>query len=418
MRDAVVVGAVRTAVGRRRGGLSRVHPVDLSGAVLVALAERVGFDPGRVDDVVWGCVGQVGEQSLNVGRNAVLAAGWPVSVPGTTVDRQCGSGQQAVAFAAATVVSGQADFVVAGGVEVMSRVPMGASATGGSGRASETGGTGGAKGLGGTAGAGEGKVGEQFAGMPYGPMVRERFGGLAGFDAEEAVAFDLGVAAELIAAKWGLSRARLDEYALGSHAKAATATDSGWFAGEITPVAGLTVDECIRRDTSPAKMASLSTPFREDGVVTAGTASQNSDGAAALAITTSEWARAHGLTPLARVHTCVVAGDDPVIGLTAPIPATAKALRRAGLGIGDIGAFEVNEAFAPVVLAWLAETGADPGRVNARGGAIALGHPLGASGVRVATTLVHHMRDAGVRFGLQTMCQAGGLANATVYELL
>ena len=385
MRDAVIVGAVRTPVGRRKGGLAQVHPVDLSAHVLRALAERAGFDPADVDDVVWGCVSQTGEQSWNVGRNAVLAAGWPESVPGTTLDRQCGSSQQAVHFAAAVVISGQADLVVAGGVESMTRVPMGSS-------------------------AGEG--------LPFGEEVRKRYAGVEGFADGAPVPFNQGVGAEMMAARWGFDRARLDGFSLDSHAKAAAAADAGLFAAEIAALDGLTADEGIRRDTSLAALGALKTPFKENGVVTAGSASQISDGSAALAITTSEWAAAHGLRPLARIHAAVVAGDDPVVMLTAPIPATAKALRRAGLTIGDVGAYEVNEAFAPVPLAWLTETGADPARLNPRGGAIALGHPLGASGARLMTTLVHHMRDNGIRYGLQTMCEGGGMANATVLELM
>jgi acetyl-CoA acyltransferase len=376
MRDAVIVGAVRSAVGRRNGGLSGVHPVELSGLILRALAERTGLDPADVEDVIWGCVSQVGEQSWNVARNAVLSAGWPESVPGTTLDRQCGSSQQALSFAAATVISGQADLVVAGGVEVMSRVPMGSSAQGQD---------------------------------PYGPSVRDRYG---------VSEFNQGVGAEMIAAQWGFSRAQLDEYSLASHAAAGKAQDSGEFDLEIVPVGDVTRDEGIRRDTTLEKLGTLKTPFRADGVVTAGSASQISDGAAALAVTTSSWAAAHGLRPLARVHTAVVAADDPVIMLTAPIPATAKALIKAGLALSDIGVYEVNEAFAPVPLAWLASTGADPARLNPRGGAIALGHPLGASGARIMTTMVHHMRQTGVRFGLQTMCEGGGMANATIVELL
>jgi acetyl-CoA acyltransferase len=386
MRDAVIVGAVRSPVGRRKGGLSHVHPVDLSGHVLRALAERSGFDPADVDDVVWGCVSQVGEQSWNVGRNAVLAAGWPESVPGSTLDRQCGSSQQALHFAAAAVVAGQADLVVAGGVESMSRVPMGASVA--------------------------------DAGVPYGDAVRKRYAGVPGFADGAPVPFNQGVGAEILAERYGLSRDRLDGYALDSHRRAAAACDGGRFAAEIVPVDGVAADEGIRRDTSLAKLAGLPTPFRPDGVVTAGSASQISDGAAALAVTTPQWARAHGLTPLARVHTAVVAADDPVVMLSAPIPATAKALARAGLAIGDIGVYEVNEAFAPVPLAWLAETGADPERLNPRGGAIALGHPLGGSGARLATTMLHHMRDNGIEFGLQTMCEGGGVANATLIERL
>jgi acetyl-CoA acyltransferase len=376
MRDAVIVGAVRTPVGRRKGGLAGVHPVDLAGHVLAALEERSGFDPADVDDVIWGCVSQVAEQSWNIGRNAVLAAGWPETVPGTTLDRQCGSSQQALHFAAATVIAGQADLVVAGGVESMTRVPMGSSAAGAD---------------------------------PYGSVVRERFG------VDE---FNQGVGAEMMAARWGFSRAQLDEYALGSHAAAIRAQDAGEFDAEIAPIAGVKQDEGVRRDTSLDKLGELKTPFKADGVVTAGSASQISDGAAALAVTTSEFAASHGLRPLARVHTAVVAADDPVIMLTAPIPATAKALRKAGLALSDIGAYEVNEAFAPVPLAWLAETGADPARLNPRGGAIALGHPLGASGARLMTTLLHHMGQSGARYGLQVMCEGGGMANATIVERL
>src|SRR5437763_8223525 len=385
MRDAVIVGAVRTPVGRRGGGLAHVHPVDRAAHVLRALARRTGFDPADVDDVYWGCVSQAGEQSWNVGRNVVLAAGWPESVPGTTIDRQCGSSQQALHFAAAAVVSGQCDLVVAGGVESMTRVPMGSSAGGG---------------------------------LPYGEEVRKRYAGVEGFTDDAPVPFSQGVGAEMIAARWGLTRGRLDGYSLESHARAAAASDAGAFGAEIVEVDGVAADEGIRRKTSLEALGALKTPFRPDGVVTAGSASQISDGAAALAVTTSDWAATHGLRPLARVHTAVMAADDPVVLLTAPIPATAKALSRAGLTIGDIGAYEVNEAFAPVPLAWLAETGADPARLNPRGGAIALGHPLGASGARLATTLLHHMRDHGVRYGLQTMCEGGGMANATLLELL
>ncbi|HEV7965332.1 MAG TPA: acetyl-CoA C-acyltransferase [Actinoplanes sp.] len=385
MRDAVIVGAVRTPVGRRKGGLSHIHPVDLSGHVLAALTERTGFDPADVDDLVWGCVSQVGEQSWNVGRSAVLAAGWPESVPGTTVDRQCGSSQQAVHFAAAAVIAGQADLVVAGGVESMTRVPMGSSVVGG---------------------------------IPFGERVRARYAGVEGYADGEVAPFNQGVGAEMIAARWGFSRQQLDEFALASHFRAAKASDAGDFVKEIAPIDGVAADEGIRRDTSLEALGALKTPFSADGVVTAGSASQISDGSAALAITTSEWAAAHGLAPLARIHTATVAGDDPVIMLTGPIPATAKALKRAGLTINDIGVYEVNEAFAPVPLAWLAETGADPARLNPRGGAIALGHPLGGSGARLMTTLLHQMRDNGSRYGLQTMCEGGGMANATILELL
>jgi acetyl-CoA acyltransferase len=376
MRDAVIVGAVRTPVGRRGGGLAGVHPVDLSAHILRSLAARSGLDPAHVEDVIWGCVSQVGEQSWNVGRNAVLAAGWPVSVPGTTLDRQCGSSQQALHFAAATVLSGQANLIVAGGVESMTRVPMGSSAMGQD---------------------------------PFGSSVRERFG---------VSEFSQGVGAEMMAARWGFTRRQLDEYSLASHAKAAAAQDAGEFDDEIAPVADAKQDEGIRSDATLEKLGALKTPFKTDGVVTAGSASQISDGAAALAVTTSRWAAAHGLRPLARVHTAVVAADDPVIMLTAPVPATAKALAMAGLELDDIGVYEVNEAFAPVPLAWLAETGADPSRLNPRGGAIALGHPLGGSGARIMTTMLHYMRQHHIRYGLQTMCEGGGMANATVVELL
>ncbi|MBU2663466.1 acetyl-CoA C-acyltransferase [Actinoplanes bogorensis] len=376
MRDAVIVGAVRTPIGRRKGGLAEVHPVELSAHVLRALAERTGFDPADVDDVMWGCVSQIAEQSWNIGRNAVLAAGWPEAVPGTTIDRQCGSSQQALHFAAATVISGQADLVVAGGVESMTRVPMGSTGQGAD---------------------------------PYGESIRNRYG---------VDSFNQGVGAEMVAERWGFSRTQLDEYALTSHAAAARAQDAGEFDAEIEPLAGVKQDEGIRRDSTLEKLAGLKTPFKDGGVVTAGSASQISDGAAALAVTTSEWAAAHGLRPLARVHTAVIAAADPVIVLTAPIPATAKVLARAGLKIDDMGVYEVNEAFAPVPLAWLAETGADRSRMNPRGGAIALGHPLGASGARIMTTMLHHMRQSGIRYGLQTMCEGAGMANATIVEAL
>ena len=384
MRDAVICAAVRTPVGKRGGGLSGVHAADLAATVLTALAERTGLDPAVVDDVLWGCVGQVGEQTSNIGRVAVLAAGWPESVPGTTIDRQCGSSQQAVAFAAAAVVSGQADVVVAGGVESMSRVPLGSSA------------------------------GDGSTGSPLGPAFLARYGG---------VAPNQGVGAEMIAARWGLSRTELDEFALSSHARAAAARAEGAFDEQIVPVrtpegSVVTADEGIRTGGTPERLAALPTPFQADGVISAGNASQISDGAAALLVTTSERARQLGLTPLVRVHTTVVAADDPVIMLTAPIPATRKLLDRSGVPLSEIGVFEVNEAFAPVPLAWQREIGADPGRVNPLGGAIALGHPLGASGARLMTTLVHHMQATGTRYGLQTMCEGGGMANATLLELV
>jgi acetyl-CoA acyltransferase len=383
MRDAVIVDAVRTPVGKRNGGLAGVQPADLSAHVLRALAERTGIDPALVDDVIWGCVGQVGEQTFDIGRSAVLAAGWPESVPGVTVDRQCGSSQQAVSFAAASVIAGHSDLVVAGGVESMSRIPMGTSL-----------------------------LDKQT--WPFGEGFRARYG-----DAFP----NQGIGAEMIAERWGLSRTQLDEFSLASHAKAAVAQDEGRFTAEIAPVTtadGVKVeaDEGIRRGGTVEKLATLVPAFREDGVVTAGNSSQISDGASGVLVTTSEKAAELGLTPLVRVHTAVLAGDDPIIMLTAPIPATAKALSRSGLSIDDIGAFEVNEAFATVPLAWLVETGADPARLNPSGGAIALGHPLGGSGTRLMTTLIHRMTTNGIRYGLQTMCEGGGQANATILELI
>jgi acetyl-CoA acyltransferase len=379
MPEAVIVEAVRTPVGRRGGGLAEVHPVDLSAVVLRALAERTGIDPGVVDDVVWGCVSQVGDQSSNVGRYAVLAAGWPETIPGTTVNRACGSSQQALDFAAQAVLSGQQDVVVAGGVEVMSRVPLGAA---------------------------------RATGVPYGPAVLERYDGFS---------FNQGISAERIARKWGLSRERLDAYASRSHELAAAAQDRGAFDAQIVPVTApdgvVTADEGIRRGTSVETLAKLKPAFLEDGSIHAGNSSQISDGAAALLVTSPERARELGLTPIARYVAGVVTGADPVLMLTGPIPATERLLRRTGVALSDVGAYEVNEAFAPVPLAWLAETGADADRLNPLGGAIALGHPLGASGAVLATRLVHHLRDHGIRYGLQTMCEGGGTANATLLEL-
>jgi acetyl-CoA acyltransferase len=379
MRDAVIVDAVRTPVGKRNGMLSTVHPTDLSAHVLKALAARTNLDPALVDDIVWGCVSQVGEQTGCIGRFAGLAAGWPEEVPGVTIDRQCGSSQQSVHFASAGVVAGHYDIVVAGGVESMSRVPMGTSFV-------------------------EGK-----AGFPFGPLVMERY---------DNVRFNQGIGAEMIAEEYGLSRTDLDEFSLGSHAKAAAAIDSGAFAAQIAPVGEATTDEGVRRGSTLEQLAGLKPAFKPDGVIHAGNSSQISDGAAALLITTSEIAARHGWQPIARVHTCVLTGTDPVVMLKGPIPATAKALKRSGLSIDDIGAFEINEAFASVPLAWLRETGAAVERLNPNGGAVALGHPLGASGARLMTTLVHHMKDNGLRYGLQSMCEGGGMANATILELL
>jgi acetyl-CoA acyltransferase len=380
MRDAVIVDAVRTPIGKRAGGLSEVHPVDLSALVLTTLLERTRVDPTQVDDVMWGCVTQIGDQSSNVGRLAVLAAGWPECVPGTTIDRACGSSQQAVHFAAATIMAGQADLIIAGGVESMSRVPLGAG---------------------------------RQTGMPYGPSVRARY---------QTDTFSQGIGAELMADKWGLTRRQLDDFATRSHQLAAAATNSGAFAGQLVEVpAGnqyVRVDEGIRPQTTAEILASLKPAFREGGRIHAGNSSQISDGAGALMLTTSENAKRLGLRPLARFHSGAVRGDDPIMMLSAPIPATAAVLRRAGLNISDIGVFEVNEAFASVPLAWVAETGADPDRLNPLGGAIAVGHPLGGSGAILMTRLVHQMRATGARYGLQTMCEAGGMANATILELV
>ena len=394
MRDAVIVQAVRTPVGRRKGALAGAHPADLSAIALRGLADRVGLDPALVDDVIWGCVSQVGEQGFNVGRNSVLAAGWPEAVPATTLDRQCGSSQQALHFAAAGVISGQYDVAVAGGVESMTRVAMGSSVANG-------------------------------PGMPFGPGVLARY---------DNVAFNQGISAEMIARQWGLSRGDVDAYSVASHELAAAAQKAGAFEEEIVPVplgadgsvvldgsepaTTFTTDEGVRPGTTLEVLGGLRTAFEENGTVTAGNASQISDGAGAMLVTTSEIAAANGWTPLARVHTAVLAGVDPVIMLTGPIPATAKALAKAGLSIGDIDAFEVNEAFASVPLAWLAETGADRARLNPNGGAIALGHPLGGSGARLTATLVHHLARTGGRYGLQTMCEGGGMANATILESL
>ena len=336
--------------------------------------------------MIWGCVSQVGDQSSNIGRYAVLAAGWPESIPGTTVNRACGSSQQALDFAVHAVMSGQQDVVVAGGVEVMSRVPLGSARAGG---------------------------------MPYGPKVLARY---------DDFSFNQGLSAEMIAKKWGFSRGRLDEYSAESHERAAAAQDSGAFIEQIVPVfvdgtegsdgTVVAADEGVRRGTSVEKLAALKPAFADDGVIHAGNSSQISDGAAALLVTTAEMAIELGLTPIVRYRAGAVTGADPVLMLTGPIPATDKVLSKAGVALDEVGVFEVNEAFAPVPLAWLAETGADLRRMNPLGGAIALGHPLGASGAVLMTRMVHHMRDNGIRYGLQTMCEGGGTANATLVELV
>jgi acetyl-CoA acyltransferase len=380
MRETVIVDAVRTPVGKRNGGLSEIHAADLSAIVLNALMERAGVDPDIVDDVVWGCVSQVGDQSSNIGRYSVLAAGWPEHIPGTTINRACGSSQQALDFAVQGVMSGQQDVVVAGGVEVMSRVPLGAA---------------------------------RATGQPYGPKVLARYGDFS---------FNQGISAEMIAQKWGFSRTRLDEYSARSHELAAAAQDAGAFESQIMPVftdgEPVVADEGIRRGTTVEKLAGLKPAFKEDGVIHAGNSSQISDGAAAMLVMTAERAIALGLTPIARYRAGAVTGADPVLMLTGPIPATEKVLHKAGVRLDEVGVFEVNEAFAPVPLAWLAETGADVAKLNPLGGAIALGHPLGASGAVLMTRMVNHMRDNEIRFGLQTMCEGGGTANATLVELI
>ena len=384
MRETVIIEAVRTPVGKRNGGLSGMHAADLSAVVLNELLERTGVGPEIVDDVIWGCVSQVGDQSSNIGRYAVLAAGWPESIPGTTVNRACGSSQQALDFAVQAVMSGQQDVVVAGGVEVMSRVPLGAA---------------------------------RATGMPYGPKVLARY---------DDFSFNQGLSAEMIAKKWGFSRTELDEYSVQSHERAAAAQDSGAFTDQIVPVFTddqtaqkvIVADEGVRRGTTVEKLAALKPAFVDDGMIHAGNSSQISDGAAALLVTTSEMAVGLGLTPLVRYRAGAVTGADPVLMLTGPIPATEKVLSKAGVPLSDVGIFEVNEAFAPVPMAWMAETGADPDRVNPLGGAIALGHPLGASGAVLMTRMAHHMRDNGIRYGLQTMCEGGGTANATLVELI
>jgi acetyl-CoA acyltransferase len=375
VRSAVIVDAVRTPVGRRDGALSGMHAVDLAAAPIKFLLDRTGVDPTSIDDVVLGCVTQTGEQGINVARNAVLAAGLPEEVPAVSVDRQCGSSQQAAHFVAQAVMAGQYDVAIAAGVESMSRVPMGATAQG--------------------------------PGTPFGPAMAERY-------AHQLV--PQGLSAEMIADKWNLSRERLDAIAFESHRRAMSATEEGRFDSQLVPIEGLARDEGIRPDTSLEKLASLKPVFKADGRVTAGNSSQISDGAAALLIMGEDTAEELGMTPLARFHAFSLAGVDPVMMLTGPIPATEKVLERSGLGLEDIDLFEVNEAFASVVGAWLDETGADWEKTNVNGGAIALGHPLGASGAKLMTTLVHEMQRTGARYGLQTMCEGGGMANGTILE--
>lgn len=384
MQEAVIVDAVRTPLGKRNGSLSDWHPADLAAETLKALAERNSLDPALVDDVIMGCVSQVGDQTWNIGRNAVLGAGWPESVPGVTIDRQCGSSQQSVHFAAQGIMSGAYDVAVAAGVESMTRVPMGSSATGG---------------------------------RPFGERTRTRY---------HNQLIPQGLSAEMVAERWDIQREDLDSYAFDSQSRALTATEEGRFDNEVIPieikhegsVTTLTRDEGIRPATTREGLASLKPAFKDDGVVTAGNSSQITDGAAAMLLMSKAKADELGLTPRARFVSFSVVGTDPISMLTGPIPATEKALGKAGMSIDDIDLFEVNEAFASVVGAWLRETSADWGKVNVNGGAIALGHPLGASGARLMTTLLNELERSGGRYGLQTMCEGGGLANGTIIEIL
>jgi acetyl-CoA acyltransferase len=397
MATAVIVDAVRTAGGKRNGKLSGWHPADLAAETLKALMERNNLDPALIDDVIMGCVMQVGAQGVNVGRNAVLAAGFPESVPATTIDRQCGSSQQSAHFAAQGVIAGAYDIVIAAGVEVMSLVPMGASAM------------------------------VPNVGAPFGPKVMERYAAQGGLVPQ-------GISAELIADKWGLSRTELDAFGARSQQLAAQATAEGRFEREIIPVKTkardketgniiesgefLTADEGIRPGTTVETLANLKPAFKPDGKVTAGNSSQITDGAAAVLIMSEEKAAALGYTPRARFHTFALAGVDPITMLTGPIPATSKVLERAKLTLDDVDLVEINEAFASVVLAWEKEHHPDMGRVNVNGGAIALGHPLGCSGAKLMATLVNELERTGGRYGLQTMCEGGGMANATIIERL
>jgi len=392
MAEAFIVAAVRTATGRRNGRLSGWHPVDLAAQVIDALVARSGVDPAAVEDVILGCVSQVGEQASNVARNAVLASGLPESVPGTSVDRQCGSSQQALHFAAQAVMAGSMDCVIAGGVESMSRVPMFSP----------------------NALAAKAGLGQYTS-----PAMQARYPG---------VEFSQFIGAEMVARKYGLAKDQLDRYALASHERAIAATRAGRFDAEVLPVAARradgstdvephTVDEGIRFDASLEGIAGVKL-LQEGGVISAATASQIADGASGVMVVSERGLKALGLKPLARIHHMSLLGHDPVIMLEAPIPATERALKKAGLAIGDIDAFEVNEAFASVPVAWLQATGADPARLNVHGGAIALGHPLGASGTKLMTTLLNVLAQRGGRYGLQTMCEGGGMANVTIVERL
>jgi acetyl-CoA acyltransferase len=389
MPVAVIVDAVRTPGGKRNGKLKNWHPADLASEALRAIASRNNLDPALIDDVIMGCVSQVGEQAFNVGRNAVLAAGWPESVPATTIDRQCGSSQQALHFGAQGIMAGAYDIVVAAGVEVMTRVAMGAS------------------------------IGKD-AGFPFGPRVFERYEPQGGLKNQ-------GIGAEMIADQWGLSRGDLDAFSAESHRRAAQATREGRFEREILPVFVrdenghatdelMTSDEGIRGDSTVATLANLKPAFKEGGKVTAGNSSQITDGASAVLIMSEEKARELGHTPRAKFHAFALAGVDPITMLTGPIPATVKVLERAGLTLDDIDLIEINEAFASVVLAWQKELNVDLSKVNVNGGAIALGHPLGASGAKLCATLLNELERTKGRYGLLTMCEGGGLANATIIE--
>ncbi|TCT22367.1 acetyl-CoA acetyltransferase family protein [Melghiribacillus thermohalophilus] len=380
MREVVIVEAVRTPVGRRNGLLSHIRPDDLAALTLQELVNRAGIDPGLVEDVIMGCVSQVGEQAADIGRLAALIAGFPIEVPGTTIDRQCGSSQQAVHFAAQAILSGDMDVVIAAGVESMSRVPIGSNMNGAS----------------------------------FSPALTEKY---------EMI--HQGLSAERIAEKWGFSREQLDEFSYHSHQKAIRAQDEGRFEREMFPIEvtlpdgskeTIRDDEGPRRNTSVEVLGQLNPSFKEDGVIHAGNASQISDGAAAILLMSREKAEELGLKPRFRVTARTVVGSDPTLMLTGPIPATKKVLQKAGLTIDDIDLFEVNEAFAPVPMAWLKETGAAPEKLNPNGGAIALGHPLGASGAKLMTTLIHELERTGGRYGLQTMCEGHGMANATIIE--
>jgi acetyl-CoA C-acetyltransferase len=384
MAEAYIVDAVRTPVGRKKGGLSGIHPADLGAHVLQALVARTGIDPAAVDDVIFGCVDTLGPQAGDIARTCWLAAGLPEEVPGVTVDRQCGSSQQAVSFAAQAVLSGTADLVVAGGVQNMSQIPIAYAMTA-------------AEPLGFTDGPFAGSKGWRAR---YGDQPVDQFNG-----------------AEMIAAQWDISREEMEVFAYQSHQRAFHAIDGGHFSREIVAIEGVADDEGPRRDTSLEKMAGLKT-LVEGGRLTAALASQISDGSAALLVASSQAVKDHGLTPRARIHHLSARGEDPIRMLSAPIPATAHALKKTGLTISDMDAIEINEAFASVVLAWLKDTGADPARTNPNGGAIALGHPLGATGARLMTSLLHELERTGGRYGLQTMCEGGGQANVTILERL